>query len=239
MRIVLNEGLIERNRRLAQILFFVSIAFLIGSFFLSTQVAASDDLGFYFQCLTIPVLFGLVLLSVRMTNAWVRQPHPWEALQEGLKGIGGDTHLYNFVMPANHVLVNPNGIFAIVTRFQDSPQKVVDDTWQTTRSLLTFMRQEQLGNPTEEARQKAHKTEVFLQELLKDPTIRVQPVVVFVSPAANLTIEGEQTVPVLYANPDKKKYSLKNYLRDAKSCNYPTLSKEQIEQLDDLLLFED
>lgn len=239
MRVVTNESLIERSRRLAQILFFVSIAFLIGSFFLSTQVGTSDDLGFYFQCVTIPVLFGLVLLSVRMTNAWVRQPHPWMALQEGLKGIGSETSLYNFVMPAPHVIAHSSGVFAIVTRFQDSPQKVVDDTWHTSRSLLAFMRQEQLGNPTEEARLKARKTELFLQELLRDDTIRVQPLVVFISPAANVTIEGEQTVPVLYANPDKKKYSLKNYLRDAKSCNYPTLSKDQLDQLDDLLLYED
>lgn len=239
MRVVTNDAVIERNQRLSQMLFIASIVFLIGSFLLSTQITTNDESGFYFQCFTIPILFTLVLLSVRMTNKWVRKPYPWEVLQEGLKGAAGDPMMYNFLMPANHVIVGQNGIFAITTRFQESPQKVVDDTWHTSRSFLTYMRQEQLGNPTEEAKTKALQTEIFLQDLLKDDSIRVQPLVVFVHPAAKLTIEGEQTVPVLYAGSDKKKYSLKTYLKEAKSCNYPTLKKEQIDQLDDLLLYED
>lgn len=239
MRIVTNDALIERSQRRAQMLFIACIVFLIGSFFLSTQVVTSDSSGFLFQLVTIPVLFTLVLWSVRMTNKWVRKPYPWEVLQENLKGSGGEPVLYNFLMPANHVLVNQNGIFAITTRFQDTPQKVDGDKWSTSRSLLTYMRQEQLGNPTQEARDKATRTEVFLRELLNDDSIQVQPLVVFTSPAARLTIEGEQTVPVLYADSDKKKYSLKNYIKDAKNSNFPTLKKEQIDLIDDLLLYED
>jgi hypothetical protein len=241
MRVVTNEKLIERNKRIAQILFFVSLAALGGSFFLSGSLTAQA--ATYFQCLVLPSMMILVVWSVRMTNEWVRKPHPWEAIPEGLKGIGTDTVMYNFLMPAAHVLVTSNGIFAIVTRFQDRPQKLVGDKWQGQNSLLgrllAFMRQENMGNPAKEAQLRAKQTEVFLQELLGDDQIRVQPLIVFIHPNAEVTIEGEPSVPVLYASADKKKNTLKQYLKDAKKQSHPTLSKAQIDALDDVLLYAD
>ena len=239
MRVVTNDKLINRNRMIAQSLFFVSMGLLVLSFFGSNQLSGDGDLALAFQCAAIPILFGLVIGSVRMTNNWVRQPYPWEQIRAGLKGIGGENVLYNFVLPANHVLIGPNGIFAITTRFHEKPQAVKDDHWQPNLGLLTLMRQEQIGNPTHEAKIKAAKTEAYLRELLEDDEITVTPVVVFVHPNAEVSIEGDLSVPVLYASPEKKKLSLKNYIRDAKTDANHTLTKEQIAELDDVLLYED
>ncbi|MFP4321091.1 MAG: hypothetical protein ACLFTK_01415 [Anaerolineales bacterium] len=239
MRVVTNENTIDRNKRWAQLLFFLSMGALIASFFFSSSIQ-SADLGIFFQCVVMPLLLVMVITSVRMTNLWVREPAPWKALREGLKGIGNDAVLYHYLMPADHVLVNSAGIFAITTRFQDRPQKIVDDKWENRSGILTYMRQEQLGDPTREAKLKAKQTEVFLQELLQDDSIEVQPLVVFTHPRASVEMEGEQTIPVLYASPDRKKSSIKSYLKDvAKKTDYPTLSEQQIKELDDALLFED
>jgi hypothetical protein len=241
MRVVTNEKLIERNKRIAQILFFVSLAALGGSFFLSGSLSAQA--ATYFQCLVLPSMLILVVWSVRMTNDCVRKPHPWEAIPEGLKGIGTDTVMYNFLMPASYVLVTSTGVFALVTRFQDRPQKLVGDKWEGHNSLLgrllAFMRQEQMGNPARDAQLRAKQTEAFLQEILGDDKIRVQPLIVFIHPNADVTIEGEPTVPVLYASAEKKKNTLKQYLKEAKKKSYPTLSKTQIDELDDVLLYAD
>jgi len=236
MRVVTNDKLIARNKQLAQILFFVSIAFLLGSFFFGNRIP--PEFAVYFQCVLLPVMLVMVVTSVRLTNNWVRQPVPWDAIQKGLKGVSSDAVMYNYLMPANHVIVHPTGIFAITTRFQDAAQAVSDDKWKSKAGVLTYMRQEQLGNPTLDALNKAAQTEVFLQELLQDESIKVQPLIVFTHPNAEVTMEGVQTVPVLYAN-DKKKPSLKDHLRDAKKSEHPTLSKEQIAALDDVLLYED
>jgi hypothetical protein len=237
MRVVTNEKLISRNKQIAQVLFFVSLAVLAGSFFFSSNI--DEDVALYFQCLVLPTMLLLVMLSVRMTNQWVRQPFPWIAIREGLKGVGPESVMYSFLLPAPYVIVSPQGIFAIVSRFQDRPQKVVDDKWQTSFSILAFMRQEQLGNPSHEARLKAKQTEAFLQELLGDDSIQVQPVVVFHHPNAEVVMEGKQTVPVLYASTEKKKDTLKQYLKDAKKQGFPTLSKDQLEELDNVLLYKD
>jgi hypothetical protein len=239
MRVVTNDKIINRNKMIAQSLFFVSMGLLVLSFFGSNRLSSDENLALVTQCGAIPLLFGLVIASVRMTNSWVRQPYPWEQIQAGLKGIGSETVLYNFLLPAPHVLIGSNGIYALTTRFQEKPQKVKDDHWDNLMGLLTLMRQEQIGNPTKEARLKAAKTEAYLQALLGDEGIIVYPVVVFVHPNANVTIEGELSVPVVYAAPDKKKLSLKNLIRDAKSENHPSLSKEQLAELDDVLLYDD
>jgi hypothetical protein len=238
MRVVTNDKRIERNKRNAQLLFLVSIAGVFGSLFIGRQVTEASA-AFAFQCVMMITLLTLVVTSVRMTNRWVRQPYPWEVIKDSLKGIGSDNVLYNYMLPADHVLISPNGIFAMTTRFQERPQKLVDDTWKTRFEILTFMRQEQLGNPTKDAKLKAVQTEAFLRELLNDPSIQVNPVIVFTHPQANVEIEGTPTVPVVFADPDRKKGGLKDFFRGLKSTQYPTLSKEQIAELDDALLYKD
>ena len=238
MRIVTNDKKIKRNKQIAQGLFFASMALLIGAFFFGNS-NDNPDVSFYLQCGLLPVLLLMVLTSVRMTNSWVRQPYPWEAIPAGLKGIGGDTTLYNFVLPGNHVMIGPNGIFSITSRFQDRPQTVKDDKWRSNFGILTLMRQEQIGNPTHEAKLKAEQTAEFLREVIGDEGIQVQPLVVFVHPQADVSVDGETSVPILYANPEKKKMSLKQYLKDAQKQEFPTLTKEQQAELDDTLLYSD
>lgn len=214
------------------------MAGLIGSFFIGNNIT-SQNAAIVFQCVVMPLLLLMVVVSVRMTNLWVRQPYPWEAIKDNLKGIGADYTLYNFLLPANHVLIGPTGIFAITSRFQDRPQVLEDDNWKTRANLLTLMRQEQIGNPSRDAQLHAAQTEAFLRELLGDESIEVQPVVVFVHPKASIEMSGEQTVPVLFTDTDRKKGSLKEYLRGLKAEGYPTITKEQIAEIDDALLYLD
>lgn len=237
MRVVTNDNKISTYKQRAQVLFFLSIAGLIGSFFLVNAIQ-DPDAAVTIQCLLMPVLLLMVITSVRMTNLWVRQPYPWQVLQESLKGVGNEYVLYNYLLPANHVLIGPNGIFAITTRFQEQPQKVVNDKWRRSAGLLTLMRQEQIGNPTAEAKLKAAQTEAFLKELLGLEEITVIPLLVFVNPRSQVDVEGESSVPILYAG-DKKKPNIKNYMKEQKKADYPTLTAEQIAVLDDVLLFQD
>lgn len=242
MHVVTNEALITRNRKIAQYLFFAGLGLLIASFFLGNSLANNNPtVGIYFQCVILPILFILVITSVRMSNTWVRPPHPWEAIPDALKGVGGDMILYNYLMPGDQVLVTQNGIFAIVTRFHNTPQKVVDDKWEQRGGIFAYMRQEQIGNPSKDAIRRAEATQGFLRTLLQDETVEVKPLVVFVSKQANVVKEGTQTVPVLYAYGDKKDTdSLKAYLRDLKKGGGGSaLTPAQIAILDDALLYED
>ncbi|MGQ9887493.1 MAG: nuclease-related domain-containing protein [Aggregatilineales bacterium] len=233
MRTEINERLVKRNRRIAQWLFFVSFGILIGAFFLTNQqalnpTASTDTLMLFLSSLVLPLGLVATLISVRMTNLWIRRPRPEIALREGLKGLSNRSVLYSYYhSPAQHVLVCPQGVFAIVTRFQDGTFTVRGDRWVTHggafSSLLRLLRQDGIGDPNHDALRAAQ----HLQKLLAPfaPTVEVKPLIVFVDPRARLILQNP-SIPTLYAHP-KQQPNLKDYLRDLPRDG-STLTPEQV-----------
>src|SRR5215207_4056948 len=125
MRVETNSKLVRRNRQIAQYLFFFSFGVLLLGLFVTNQQAASMQandllLGGILPSLVVLLAFITTITSVRMTNMWVREPRPEVALREGLKGLSNKSVLYNYYhLPARHVLIAPQGVFVITTRFQE------------------------------------------------------------------------------------------------------------------------
>src|SRR5690554_5817915 len=142
MRVETNQKLVRRNRRIAQYLFFFSLAVLIGAFIVANAQMFSGSLpdpdtlegtlALVLPTLVLPIGVLASLFSVRMTNLWIRQPRPESAIREGLKGLSNKSVLYNYYhLPARHVLICPQGVFAITTRFQEGRYTVTGDKWIT------------------------------------------------------------------------------------------------------------
>jgi nuclease-like protein len=218
MRVETNENLVKRNRRIANFLFFFSMALLIGGFVVAnSQLVTSKDssLPLLLSWLVLPIGFISTMVSVRMTNQWVRRPHPEDAIQEGLKGVSKRSVLYNYYhTPARHILITPQGVYAFTTRFQDGNYVVDGDRWQSRAGAFgvinRFFRQDGIGNPTAEAQQAATHVKKLLESAI--PDIEVQPVVIFVDPRARLELKNP-SVPVLYAD-SRKEPNLRDYMRD-------------------------
>lgn len=254
MRIETNDFLIKRNRRIATTLFFFSLAVLIFGFFAANGqflgfdvFATLGDTG-YLVVMPLVLLIGFTatVISVRMTNLWIRQPRPEEAIAQGLKGIGSKAVLYNYLhMPARHVLIAPQGVFAITTRFQDGHFIVKNDRWKQRRSLFGLLfsvfRMDGVGDPLFDAELAAD----HIQDIVDDiaPDIEVQPIIVVVDPRAIIEIEDEPSVPIVYAlqKAGDKKLSpnLKDYLREVAKENHQTLTPEQIEAFEEATIFWD
>jgi len=223
MHIVTNETLVKRNRKIATSLFFFSMIVLgVGFFaangsFFGISAFRSLNQGVYFMCMPVVLLIGFVstLISVRMTNLWLRVPRPEDVIKENLKGLSHKSALYNYYhSPARHVLICPQGVFVIVTRYQDGKYSVNGDKWKTRRSLsgklFSAFRLDDLGDPTREAKDAAAYVHYITEDY--DPDLVIQPLILFINPRAQLEI-NESTVPVLFADP-KIKPNLKEYLRD-------------------------
>ena len=242
MRVVTQENVIQRNRTIAQLSFFFSIAVLVASFVYGNNLASSNpEVASLFNCGIMPTLFLVILFSVRMANNWIREPLPWQALQNELQGVSNEATLYHFVlMPARHILVSPMGVFLIFTLFQDRPIVVDGDKWQMPGGLLArifvFMRQENLGNPVLMAETEAEFVEKQINSKI-DSAISVQPVICFINPRAKVLVEEEPSVPITHAGADVDFKSLKEYIRSQKNEGRTTLTKEQIEALDDKLIY--
>jgi len=229
MRIETNLRLAQRNRRIAHFLFFFSMAVLVGGFIIAnTQLTAVNEdnpnvaVSILLPWLVLPIGFICTIISVRMTNLWIRKPRPEEAIRDGLKGISKKSVLYNYYhFPARHVLIAPQGVFAVVTRFQEGKFRVEGDKWSTQASFFSrfmrFFRRDDIGNPTEDAR----KASAHVKSLLDKKTqgIEVQPLIVFVDPRAQVDIENP-TVPVLFAD-ENRKPNLRDYLRDLSQQQQP------------------
>lgn len=219
MRVETNTQLVKRNKRTANILFFASLAILMGGFLtanlqLSAQDSTALTLSLIVPWIILPLGLVTTIASVRMTNQWVRRPRPEEALQQGLKGLSKRSVLYNYYHgPARHVLITPQGIFAIVTRFQDGFFSVEGDRWRTGKGvsgrIMRFFRQDDIGNPSVDAHAAAEHVKKLL--VAGVPDVDVHPLVVFIDPRAQVEAV-DPAVPVLFAD-ENREPNLRDYLR--------------------------
>ncbi len=253
MRIETNEDLITRNRRIATYLFFFSL-FVLGFGFLAANGAFLNTVDeatgqqLYLILMPIILVIGLVstLVSVRMTNLWVRQPRPEDTIQLGLKGISTKSVLYNYLhLPARHVLICPQGVYAIITRYQEGSFTVVGgadgDKWTTHRSpagrIFSIFRMDGIGDPTTEAKQAAQHIQEIMDEIGIE--VEVEPLIIFVDPRTQLEVNNP-SIPVVFAmdkaTMGKKeitlKPNLKQYLKGINKKDYQTLTDEEIEQFE-------
>jgi hypothetical protein len=222
MRIVTNTRLAERNRKIATNLFLITFVLLIGGFiFINVGVftgntAKPDPLLLLAQGVAIPVAFILTLFSIRMTNLWARRPYPDESLNEGLKGLSKKSVIYHYYhIPARHVLIAPQGVFAITTRWQNGKYEVDGDRWTTNANPITrlfaMLRMDGVGQPSNDAKHAAEHVQKLLRESGADINVTVQPLIVFLDPKAEVKVKNDG-VPVVFTS-IKHDNSLTDYLR--------------------------
>ncbi len=222
MRIVTNKKLARRNRKITNYLFFGTFgALIVGFIVINASImtdATPDMLTLIAQSAVLPIAFVLTVISVRMTNLWARQPRPENAIKDGLKGLSNKSILYNYYhFPARHVLICPQGVYAIITRWHDQGFTLRGQKFISQKSLISkffsAIRFDGVGKPFRDAEFAREQVQRTLNEVA--PDVPVQPLVVFYDPAASIDFEDEPPIPVLYADP-KKSPNLKDFMREAK-----------------------
>ena len=235
MRVVINQAKIKRNRQISHILFLVSLAGMgIGFFY--TWTADPNAQTSQISCLILPMLMLLTLISVRMANTWIREPRPEDVLEQAFKGLGQKYTIFHYLLPAPHVLIGPEGVYTIHTVWQEGQYAVKGKKWSgdggIVRKILGYMRQDLLGNPFADAMIEAQQVQRLLDKIAPNSGVEVQPLVVFISPKAEVEIE-DPTLPVLYADP-KRKPSLREYLKSQAKSGRKTLSQADLDKIDEL-----
>jgi hypothetical protein len=111
MKISTNNILIERNKKISQVVLYTSLALLTLGLLWSIKDSDKSQTTFAYVIL-IPA-YILVQVSIYMANRWGRSPRPDEILVSSLKGLNNQYSLYNFTTGVPHLLVGPSGIFII------------------------------------------------------------------------------------------------------------------------------
>ena len=110
MKIVSNEKLIKRNKKIGQILTMAALAILgIGLYF---SFAQPEMITITFGSLLVGFL--LTQVGVYYGNRWGRSPRPDELITANLEGLDNSYVLYHYTAGIPHLLTGPTGVWALV-----------------------------------------------------------------------------------------------------------------------------
>ena len=107
MRVVRNDEFIKKRTQFTQRGSLIGMALLVGSLLLSTR---SPLLSWAL----LSVGFVIAIASVRVGNRYVRPPRADTVLDKVLKGLDNKYTLYHYFHPAEHLLLTPSGLIAIL-----------------------------------------------------------------------------------------------------------------------------
>ena len=183
MRTITNEQMMARGGRLGQLATLIGLVMVFGALIASfTQ---------YRMMSVVLVALGVVMytLGTRGQEQAMRGPQRIQMLTGALGEFDDRYRLYNHVVPVDHVLLTPHGLFVLIVKGVDGGIRCFKDKWvrdMSLRRVLRFFTEESLGNPTKETQQGVERFQKYIEEQAPDINTEVQGVVVFVNPEACL-----------------------------------------------------
>lgn len=180
MKIITNEKLIKRNRKIGQILSLVSLAILGAGLYMSFQ---QNLVTLSFAALLVGFLTSQ--LGIYYGSRWGRSPRPDEQLTAALKGLDNRHTLYHYTAPVPHLLTGPSGIFVLLPYAQKGTITYEKNRWRQKGGnlYLKIFAQEGMGRPDLDMRSTVDNLKNFIVKVeggsaLPEPT----PVLVFTNP---------------------------------------------------------
>jgi len=124
-----------------------------------------------------------------------------DVLVAALKGLDDSHVLFQYVLPASHVLVDPGGCTVFVIKAQGGEVICREDgRWrhhQRGKFFRQFAGQESVGAPHFEAERQVRKMERWLAKQLPDVEVPVRAAIVFVNPDVTLDVDASPA-PTFY-----------------------------------------
>lgn len=210
MKVVTNTQLVESRSKWAKRLAPFTMLFLVGGLITNFLSISQPE---YFRPTLILLALGFVsaIISSNLVNNWVREPRADQVLTQSLKKFGNDYMLYNYTGPIRHVLIAPDGLYAIVVKNHDGEitvngRKVSRKfTW---KRLIRMFADEGLGSPVAEAENRAGKLAKSLNKEFPEMDVPpVKPLLLFSNKEAQVLI-NQPDVPALTTS------QIKTYLRE-------------------------
>lgn len=193
MRTTADQEMLLRGGRAGQLATFIGLVMVFAGLIVSfTQYRLATFLF---------IGLGMAMYTVgsRSQEQAAREPRLIKQLTEALVEFDDRHHLYSHVLPVDHVLLTPHGVFVLVVKGMDGKIRCFKDKWVralTWRRALRFFTEESLGNPTKDARRDVEKLTKYIGAHAPGTQVDVQGVVVFTNPAARLEVTSA-SVPVL------------------------------------------
>lgn len=183
MKIVTNEKLISRNKKIGNYLTIGSILVLGVGLYLSFQPEMIQ-----YSYLALILGFASSQFGISFGNKFGRSPRPDEILNSSLKGLADTFTIYHYSGPVSHLLVGPAGIWILLPYSQKGTILYEKNKWQQKGGnfYLKLFAQEGIGKPDRDAKIAVTDVSNFLK---KENITSVEQ---YLSPA--LVFTNEKTV---------------------------------------------
>jgi hypothetical protein len=197
MRIIRNERRIRVSRAIGQYATMSGMVVLIGGLVISF---AKPE---WFMATVGSLALGFILSVVGtfFLDRFVGPHAHHDALVTTLKGLGDRYALFQYILPAPQVLLDPGGCTVFVIKTQGG-QVVYQERgrWrhkQRGKFFRQFAGQEAVGAPDLDAEHQMRKLNRWLASQLPDVEVPIQAAIVFVNPDVELNADGS-SVPTFY-----------------------------------------
>ncbi len=227
MKIISNTKLINRNKKIGQILTFSAIAVLLLGLILSLNGKVENITYSY---IALIVGFMISQFGIYFSNKFGRSPRPDELVSAALKGLDDRYSLYHYATAAPHLLVGPSGVWILLPYNQKGTITFEKGKYkQKGGSLyLKLFAQEGLGRPEKEAEYALEDiNKFFSKQMDADSVPTVNPLLLFTNPKADVKAPDAP-----YATMDADK--AKDFLRKKAKDN--AFSIEKIEKVNAVIL---
>ncbi len=212
MKIISNEKLIAKNKKIGQVTTFVSLGILLLGF-----VATFSPQYMNWSMLALVTGFILSQVGIYFGSRFGKSPRPDEQISAALKGLGEKYNLYHYMTDVSHLLVGPAGIWVFLPYAQKGiiTYDETKNRWRQKGGNL-FMKlfgQDSLGRPDVEIKAALTSAEKYLTKVINKEfsTPAVQPVLVFTN---NETEVNCPNAPVLTIHAEKVKDHLRKTAKE-------------------------
>jgi hypothetical protein len=197
MEVFRDENKIRINRQIGRWATVAGLIVLIGGLVVSIR----SPQMVWISMASLVVGFFASAIGVFYANHWTRSPRADEVLDNALKGISNHYHIYHYLLPVQHVLIGPAGVFTFRTYSHEGPITYDGKKWKQKFKLmrvLGFSGQEALADPVRDAAYDAQRFRRWLAKRMPEDQIpEITPFIVFVRDDVELDVV-ETEVPVLH-----------------------------------------
>ncbi len=189
MKIVSNNKLIRRNKKIGNFTTIGSLVILGLGLYISFTTQSADAFTWSLVCLLLGFLLSQV--GIFFGNRWGRSPRPDELLNSSLKGLDDKYTLYHYMTKVSHLLIGPAGIWVLLPYQQQgsityNPQKM---RWNQKGGnfYMKLFGQEGLGRPDQEANSSLNDFKGFLKKVVDIQGLpEPEAALIFVHPKASV-----------------------------------------------------
>ena len=209
MKIVSNNKMIRRNKRIGNFTTIGSLVVLGMGLYISFTAQSSEGFTWSMVCLIVGFLMSQI--GIFFGNRWGRSPRPDELITNALKGLDDKYILYHYITAVSHLLVGPAGVWVLLP-FQQQGAITYDSIKKRLHQkggnwYMKIFAQESIGRPEQEVTSSISELNKFIK---KESEISGLPepeaVLVFVNPKSSVNANNA-IIPTLHVE------KLKDFIR--------------------------